>query len=363
MQSEATRHVDEIRQLNAAARKAFEACQRRMDGMETLGVNMNQDMREVRGSIARIEDRLEKVIDILRNGAEVQEQQQEQQQQASRNQQQQLAQLRQARHANAVERRERLHEELTGVAASVNDVIRASARMPAMSTSIPKTFRSLSSAWARFGLSEFEDANKRNWTDHRIHQAYDKYHYLYKYMQEQNRNNVGETMQQTIDRLDRERGTMTLASYFRHLKARDPSVVPRSKNVRHHNRNRNHNPLPPTRPTATRTSLSEAAIRQHQRRMNAMRTTNVGRSFGGGRDQLMQQAHLQQLAATRPPERFVANAEGEIDGVPNRRIPGQRRGASTDAAGEFAREIDKFMGDGGGERFNMRTSGGRHRLV
>ena len=377
--SVSSRHSDDTKKLNYAVRRTYEASNRRLDGIEQSSVDMHESIRVMQQHIANLDAKynlinqcLDQVLNILTvRGAAANNLQQ------GISHRQELAEQRRERAEVFAQRCSRHEQALTGeTERAAETVLRASARMPSMNTSIPKTFRNLADSWARHGLSEFETASRKNWTDNKIRQAYEKYLYLYHYLCKSNAEASEESMQQTITRLDNERGTMTLATYYRHLKARDPSVVPRRRGQLRYGRQNTDRSLPNN---PTRTGASAAAIRQHQERLNThtnrpnrtaqqrpnletqQRTMQIHRQqqLRAVRQQPLLQAINNQQAPQNPRRTFTANAEGEIDGAPARR---RRRRQNFQSSDPLEAEIAQLMADNG-ERFNQRTSGGGARLV
>ena len=373
--AEANRHVAKINRLNTATKRCFEACSRRLDRGEKVNEKMmetmsstNSRMNSIDEKISHIHQRLDLVIGLLQSRGVVEVNNNRlQEEETSRQREQQ---------ATRQNRERQLEEELTGQR-NLEEVLRASARMPSMSTSLPKSFHQLIGVWARHGLSEFETVPKKNWTNHKIRLAYDKYLYLYKYVRRMNEESDGESIPDTVKRLDNERGRQTLATYYRLLKARDPNVRQRSSTnrairaitARNNRSNATHrrggaSVQQQRQQNQSQRPASENRRDEDQRRANMM---ELARQSGSeARTRVLHEMRRMPLeAATQQnnpqrPRRYVANAEGEIDGQPRR---GRPRRPIADDDNNFALEYTELMGNDSettGE--NSRTSGGAYRL-
>ena len=262
---------------------------------------------------------------------------------------------------NAAIRRRRTEEQNSLLPRrSLVDVLRASSRLPQMPTKLPKTYKALLQQWAVHGLQEFENVPRKNWTNNSVRQAYEKYLYLFKYVKKCNGESGGaETMQQTATRLDASflGPRMSLAGHYKLLKLNDPNVIPRSRtwrgarprgNIGQTTTTAQAARTQPTRTQPTRT-LAESA-RRHEANQNVTRDHSLRFASRPGQPN-------RHNTVVGPPRRFVAHAEGGIDGRrQNRNYNNSGRAPSAyDAPTETYNCED--------DANNRYTSGGSYRLV
>lgn len=110
----------------------------------------------------------------------------------------------------------------------VGDVLRATPRLPAFDTRMPRRFVLLLAEWQNRGLEEFRNIVFHDSSP--LTQAYGKRKYLVDYIGKQR--GLGQTLQQSAAALDANLGTHTLTFRLRALQAADQTIVRRVKRRR-----------------------------------------------------------------------------------------------------------------------------------
>ena len=362
-----------IENLNAATRSSYELVGRRIDRLNDTQATMraemqqvkeelkqemqhtlNQKFRELNGRLDRVVDLVVRAIDgaVTRNdgdGGSDDNQEATRQEPAETNTtannsvatREALNRHIAERNAGIQQRREELRNELVGrPQRGLNEALRATARLPQMPTKLPRTFLALLDQWSIHGLDEFINASRKNWTSNAIRQAFEKYLYLYRHVEANQQPN--EAMRDTARRLDQRLGTRTtLASHYKQLKLMDPNVIPRNRSWRGARERGNGRPTV-VQPTAT---------------TNINRVARQGQQFHTGDRSLRFLSRLPPRRQNNPPQRFLASADGGIDGRRARRTTSR----STDNVSPYAAAPENY--DCEDDQYNRHTSGGRFRLV
>ena len=373
------RYVDESRLLNAAARACFESNNRRLDRLDDSSARMREEIQQAKNEIRsefnqrmdekfdELNGKVDQLFTILSNlnnggppavgGSQVRRSSTDGSTTRGASREDLDAHIA-TRNSAIARRREQDRRQLVSERRSVEEALRATARLPQMPTKLPKSFRQLLQLWSTHGLDEFVNARRKDWVNSSIRQAYEKYLYLFQHLQKKNDDmNEEETMMETAQRLDRQLGKTTLATHLRNLKLNDPNVIPRCRTWRGA-RERG------TGEESNNFRQSQQISNQVENRLRRP-STSLNSNPAQNRNNTRYMAHLESLQqqqthhASGRPQRFQAHASGGIIG---RRQPSRRPNcAAAQVPSPYDPPPENYECED--DQHNRYTSGGRFRVV